>query len=158
MDPGGLFITDTPARVKTVLGSCIAITIRAPKVGIAAISHCLLPRAGAPVATLSRQEAARYVDATIHLMLAAFSQRGVRPNEMQVKLFGGADTELASGYRVGTRNVEEALEGLAARGIVPACQVVGGNCGRVIEFDTNTGDVFVKQLPPARGGWIRQGS
>ena len=74
-------------------------------------------------------------------------EAGRRP-ALEIKLFGGAD-HLGAGmgsYRVGNRNVEAAIQVLEARGIVPACSVVGGRCGRVIEFDTATGEVLVKRL------------
>jgi len=148
--PGELWTTDIPTRVKTVLGSCVAITMRAPRLGLASITHCLLPSAGGRPETLSRSEALKYVDATIGILIDTFASHGAAVSELEVKLIGGADNLQPSGapsfYSVGGRNVQMALDGLAQRGITPVASIVGGRSGRVMVFDTATGDVFVKVL------------
>ena len=149
LQPGGLFTGKAPTRVKTVLGSCVAITMREPNRGLAAMAHCLLPCAGVPAGELSRQEALRFVDTTIELMLKAFVRCGARPGNLEVKLFGGADglSTRGSSMSVGARNVEVALAILASHGLSPAATVVGGRTGRVIEFDTASGEVRMRHLP-----------
>jgi chemotaxis protein CheD len=47
---------------------------------------------------------------------------------------------------VGSRNVTAARKVLSAQGLTLAASAVGGNRGRVLEFDTATGDVLVKTL------------
>lgn len=151
LQPGDLFTGDRPTRVKTVLGSCVAITIRDRRLGFAAMTHCLLPEAGAPADALPPTLALRFVDTAIDRMLAEFASRGARLGDLEVKLFGGADGLSANVgsdcHRVGKRNVDAALAGLAARGINPTAAGVGGRNGRVIEFDTASGEVLVRQLP-----------
>ena len=157
LQPGELFTGDAPARVKTVLGSCVAILMRIPRAGTAAMAHCLLPEAGASADALPRRLALRFVDTTVELMLRALAARGARPGELEVKLFGGAGRIYAPGVplamRVGQRNVETALAELAARGLTVVARSVGGECGRLIEFDTATGAVRVKVLPPPGAGF-----
>jgi chemotaxis protein CheD len=152
LQPGELFTGQTGARVKTVLGSCVAITIRDRRLGLAAMAHCLLPEAGAPLEQLPRTEALRFVDTTIQIMFNAFARKGARLGDLEVKLFGGADglgRYIESKNGVGSRNVEAAQILLAARGLNPVASNVGGSRGRVIEFDTCTGEVCVRQLPRA---------
>lgn len=155
LQPGELVLANGPARVRTVLGSCVAITMRAPRTGLAAVAHCLLPSASRESAPLGRSVALRYVDATIDLMLAAFASRGVSAAELEVKLFGGSDNPPAGcssgGYRVGGRNIEMALRVLSERGIRPLAAGVGGRAGRVIDFDSASGEVLVQRLPPSGG-------
>jgi len=152
--PGEAWTTDIPTRVKTVLGSCVAITMRAPRLGLASVTHCLLPSSGVRPEALSRAEALKYVDATVGILIETFASRGAAVSELEVKLIGGADNLQPNGapsfYSVGERNVRTALDSLAERGIAPAAAIVGGRLGRVMVFDTATGDVFVKQLskPP----------
>jgi len=150
LQPAELLFAETPTRVRTILGSCVAITMRVPRLGLASAAHCLLPYAGAPVGKLSRAEALRYVDTTVAVMLGIFAQRGASPGELEIKIFGGADnldrSKPGSGYRVGGRNVEAALQVLAEHGLAPVSSGVGGRWGRVIEFHTHTGDVFVRLL------------
>ena len=151
LQPAELVVAETAMRVKTVLGSCLAIVMRAPRLGVAAMAHCLLPNAGA-----DGEERLKYVDTTIETMLLAFARRGAGWGELEVKLFGGADglegSAGGSPYRVGSRNVESALKELAARGMAAAASDVGGMCARLVELDTGTGDVFVKRLPVAHAG------
>jgi chemotaxis protein CheD len=151
LQPGGMVITDAPTRVKTILGSCLTIAVRAPRLGLAVATHCLLPSAGCRVEKLTRSEALKYVDATAGIVFETFAAWGAAWTELEVKLIGGADS-LSAGpsahyFAVGSRNVETALKVLADRGIVPAATIVGGQTGRVLVFDTGNGDVFVKRLP-----------
>lgn len=153
LQPAELYLGEQPARVRTILGSCVAVTFRVPRLGLAAMTHCLLPAAGAPAFTLPRLEAQRYVDSTIEIVLADFLRRGARMDEVEVKLFGGADQfeSEASGYHVGQRNVETAQTLLAAHGLRALAHSVGGHRGRWIEFHSTTGDVFVKHLNSQSG-------
>jgi chemotaxis protein CheD len=109
-----------------------------------------------PAAALPVAEALKYVDTAIELMLMAFATRGVTTQEIEVKLFGGADSlgadVPAGGYCVGSRNIEAALAVLAQRGIVPVAGGVGGRHGRVIDFDTASGEVHVRRLPSRSEG------
>ena len=156
LQPGELLVARKPVRVKTVLGSCVAITMRDRRLNMAAIAHCLLPQAGTPVDGLSRREALRFVDTTIELMLRGFAGRGVAPCELEIKLFGGAEgcgsQSADSPYGVGRRNVAAARAALTTRGMEISRSDVGGKKGRVIEFDTRTGEVIVQRLarPAAR--------
>jgi len=151
LQPGELVTSATPVRVKTVVGSCLAIMIRAPRLGLAAVAHCLLPKAGVPVETLPREQALRYVDATLELILEMLARRGARGADLEIKLFGGAEglggPGTASIYNVGSRNVAAASGLLAEHGLTVAASCLGGSTGRVLEFDTETGDVFVQKLP-----------
>ncbi len=150
LQPAELFLGDAPTRVRTILGSCLAVVFRVPRLGVAAMSHCLLPTAGSPAFTLPREEAQRYVDSTIAILLQDFARRGARLDELEVKIFGGADQfdmgGSTNGYQVGKKNVEAAHLLLAANGLHALAQCVGGRRGRLIEFHSNTGDVFVKHL------------
>lgn len=146
LQPGELFTSEAPAKVKTVLGSCVAIVIRAPRRGLAAISHCMLPEAGDAGRTLSRGEALRFVDATVEIMLGLFSARGVGRAELEIKLFGGAQQMATEAYRIGSKNVEAAHAALARHGLSVTESVTGGIHGSVIEVDTGTGTVLVKKL------------
>lgn len=146
LQPGEMFATDAPRQIKTIVGSCVAITIRAPRVGVAAIAHCMLPQAAAAGEPLTSGAEARYVDTAIDGMLRIFARQGVALAELEIKVFGGADA-IGSGYGVGRRNVDAALTVLAARGLRLAATAVGGKEGRVLQFDTETGEVLLKTLP-----------
>ena len=113
LHPGQLFTTQSPVSVKTILGSCLAVTMRAPRLGLAAMAHCLLPSAGVSSSALSEAEALRYVDSAIEFMLRSFAARGVAREELEIKLFGGAGRSGLAWYHVGQRNVATAERVLA---------------------------------------------
>jgi chemotaxis protein CheD len=150
LQPGELFTTEVPVSVKTVLGSCLAVTMRAPRLGLAAMAHCLLPNAGTSSSALPEAEALRYVDSTIELMLRRFASRGVGREELEIKLFGGSCKSELAWYGVGHRNVASARMVLARYGIQAAASATGGHSGMAIEFHTASGDVLVKRLPYQR--------
>jgi chemotaxis protein CheD len=144
--PGEMFTAERPLRIKTVLGSCVAIIMRAPKHGLAAMSHCMLPAVGDAGRPLPRSEALRYVDATVEIMLHQFAARGIACEELEVKLFGGAQRLDAATYSIGSRNVQAARSALARHGVAVSSSATGGKRGTVIEFDTGSGAVWVKRL------------
>lgn len=155
LQPAEAVLSQTRSRMRTVLGSCVAITMRAPRLGYAAMVHCVLPRAGVAAAALRGREALRYVDTAVEILLDAFRRHGARVEELEVKLFGGADGLAGQmpegGYAVGRKNIAAARDVLKAKGIVPVAARVGGRNGRMVEFDTGTGEVCVRTLRPRAG-------
>lgn len=147
LQPGEVLTTTAALRVKTILGSCLGITIRAPGAGYAAIAHCVLPEAAAAVDPADSSQPARYVDTAVASMLRLFAEHGASRGELEIKLFGGADA-MGAEFGVGKRNIEVARRILLARGMAIAASAVGGNQGRVIVFDTGTGEVLLRTLPP----------
>jgi len=77
---------------------------------------------------------------------------GVKKNELEVKLFGGATGLTTSQVRppsaigIGNKNVSAALDCLADKGLYPKCMDVGGNVGRKLLFATHSGDIWIKRL------------
>lgn len=151
LQPGEMLLLARPSRVKTVLGSCVAITMRVPETGLSSIAHCLLPNANLPFEQLPLPERCRYVDSAVARMLEVFGRRGIRSGQLEIKLFGGSDQQQGSArmhtYHVGSRNVATALQCLSSRGLTPVSSGVGGRGGRLIDFNTSTGEVLVKRLP-----------
>lgn len=141
LKPGELHFASGPTMVTTVLGSCVSVTMFERTSGFAAICHALLPEG-------SRTDIFRYVDTSIIHMLDLFSERGMHPSRLEVKLFGGADLIGAGRGRicVGRRNVAIARQVLAAAGLDVAAADVGGSRGRKLLFYTHTGEVLLKRL------------
>ena len=74
---------------------------------------------------------------------------GIRKNEMEVKLLGGADVfERTDGHTksVGRQNRETALEIIKNENLNLSVSDVGGNLGRKIYFYTDTGRVLLKRI------------
>jgi len=43
LQPGDIFISEKSALISTLLGSCVAVTMFSPRLGVGAISHGILP-------------------------------------------------------------------------------------------------------------------
>jgi chemotaxis protein CheD len=151
VQPGESHLVSEPAIMRTVLGSCVGITFRIPRLGIAALCHPMLPNYPVKGKTaLTLQAGRRYVDFTIHDLLRQFDSLGARRGEIEVKLFGGGDvllvTNAASRPTVGKMNCDTALRVLEDEGLPVLASSLGGNCGLNLQFHTGTGEVLLKRL------------
>lgn len=149
LQPGEWEFVVAPTVLKTVLGSCVGITFRAPRLGIAAMCHPMLPQhPKRPPAPQIAGTAGRYVDSIIGEMIRNLDEWGARRNEVEVKLFGGADvlvTERTSAT-VGKMNADTAVRILAEEGFRLAASRLGGSQGVFIQFHTGTGEVLLRRL------------
>jgi chemotaxis receptor (MCP) glutamine deamidase CheD len=154
LQPGEAYFGPGPAVIETVLGSCLSVVLRDPDSGFAAMSHCMLPRRGSAVKPLAADpEAYNYVDTCIPMLLELMASHG-DPASLEVKVFGGADMfppSLAGrAGAVGAENTAVAMDQLQARKLRVFRTDLGGNRGRHVRFDTETGEVFVRYLSSVR--------
>jgi chemotaxis protein CheD len=152
LQPGELYLSRTPAILRTILGSCVGVTFWSPRLGAGALCHGVLPRAPrAWPASLDAGEVYRYVDFSIRYLAQQFDALGAHRQEVEVKVFGGADVLPLLGDRgdrptVGALNCQAAAEVLAEEGLAVTASDLGGTRGRRIHFHTGTGVVLVSRL------------
>lgn len=149
LQPGEWRMVHTPTVLKTVLGSCVGITFRAPRLGAGAMCHAMLPRYPTRSANDHKHVATgRYVDSVIEEVAQEFDRLGARRSEIEVKLFGGADVLATSrkSASVGKMNRDVALQVLEQHGFCPIASRLGGSRGVFIEFHTGTGEVLLRRL------------
>jgi chemotaxis protein CheD len=150
VQPGESLLVTEPTILRTLLGSCVGIAFRIPRLGIGALCHPMLPscplKAGANPSPAAGR---RYVDFAIRDLAGQFDALGARRGEVQVKLFGGGDVLLvssdASRPTVGRLNSEAALKVLGEEGFQVVASSLGGDCGVNIHFHTATGEVLLKR-------------
>jgi len=146
VQPGESHLVRKPTILRTLLGSCVGITFSVPRLGLAAISHAMLP---SYLPKRGRVNGHRYVDFAIRDLAHEFDLLGVSRSEVQVKLFGGCDVLLvgeSSRPTVGKLNCESALKTLREEGFEVAASRLGGTSGLKIQFNTGTGEVLLQQL------------
>jgi len=149
LQPGEWQLVRIPTVMKTVLGSCVGITFRAPRIGAGAMCHAMMPRFPTrPGAQLKHATTGRYVDSVINKIALEFEKLGARPSEIEVKVFGGADVlaAVSKGATVGKMNSGAAMRVLEELGFQPVATRLGGTQGVFIEFHTGTGDVLLRRL------------
>ena len=141
-------ITTAPSvLVARGLGSCLAIFLYDPMRKIGATAHPMLPRLGEFKA---RGTPCRYVDYMISLMLDETQKKGSKPSSLVAKIFGGAHMFSSipqdSAFNIGARNIAVAREKLDSYNLKIISEDVGGNYGRTIFCDLNTGTVRVRTM------------
>lgn len=155
LKPGEFCVTDKPSVIRTVLGSCLAVTMYNPRLGISAMCHALLPEPDSLESSADSIEKSsnpyRYVNSVIPEMISRMKEYGIQSNEIEVKMFGGADMltsqeERDLNHPVGRLNVKKALKLLEAEDLKVSITDVGGKLGRKLFFYTHTGDVLLKRL------------
>lgn len=157
LKPGELYAGRPPARITTVLGSCIAITMYDRENHAAAICHALQP--ACPKASssfcMSCSQKYRSVRCAVSEMARRMERLNAFSKDLEIKIFGGAallgGTEgRRKGGRVGEQNIEATKRALAEYGLRVHAMEVGGSVGRKIIFDTTSGVVFLKRIESFR--------
>ncbi len=82
-----LHITDKPKKIKTRLGSCLAIIMFVPRLKLSAICHARLPHGEC---TPSKKNGFCYVDGNVDYMLESLCNQGAQKSELIIKAFSGA--------------------------------------------------------------------
>jgi chemotaxis protein CheD len=151
LQPGEIYCGGSDTRIRTLLGSCVAITLWHPR-RIGAMCHFMLPaRRRPPGAAVD----ARYADEALELLLAAMADAGAAADECEIKLFGGGNmfaprTGIAAPQAapdVAQRNAAAARALLTGRGLALCAEDLGGRGHRQLIFDIGSGAVWVRRPP-----------
>ncbi|AVX31164.1 chemotaxis protein CheD [Carboxydocella sp. ULO1] len=143
-----LKIGQAPARLLTSgLGSCVGICLwdfLSKKGGMA---HIMLPDS-----TKARVvgNPAKFADTAVPALIQLLENHGACRRRLKAKIAGGAQMFSFGGeheiMKVGQRNVEAVKTALAAWDIPLLAEDTGGNIGRTIEFDLETGLVHIRTM------------
>jgi len=152
LKPGEVHFGLEPARVVTVLGSCVSVTMYSKSEWIGAMCHAVMPRFDEAAGTrTSSKDVLQYVDSSVEWMLVQFARIGIMKKDIEVKIFGGSEIfsvgNPGSGFiSVGRRNVEAARKAIHEQNLILKAWDVGGAQGRKVIFYTDTGNVFTKPV------------
>ena len=139
--------------VTSGLGSCVGIALADPDAGVAGLAHAMLPSGadrddGATAAEgADGRSEGKYVDTAVPELLDAMVARGADRGRIEARLAGGSamfDFSSADGG-VGERNVDAAEAVLDDRDIPIVATDVGGDYGRSLTLDTETGSLSVRR-------------
>lgn len=137
--PSTIFVSKTPARVQTILGSCIAVCLFDQIHGYGAINHYMLPWWNG-----DSMPSPKYGDIAVIRLIESMLHLGSRRENIVAKVFGGAD-QLTIG-NIGQKNIVTAEQILNRESITIIARSTGGVSGRKIIFHTDTNKVLVKLL------------
>lgn len=137
-------------RIRTLLGSCVSITLWHPGLRVGAMSHFLLPGEGK---RCGLELNGRYGEDALALMLMDLKMLGAPAQDCEAKLFGGGAMFPCEGPMgaVGWRNGEAARRMLARQGIRVVSESLYEAGHREIIFKVGSGEVWVRhaRLPAA---------
>ena len=153
LQPGELYFGDRSTRIRTVLGSCVSLTLWHPSLLIGGMCHYMLPSRGKPAAgTLN----GKYADEALERLLSEIKAAGTRPHEYELKVFGGGNmfprlVKAGDCRDVPCKNVRAARELAVRHGFAIKAEHLGGEGHRNVIFDVWSGHVWVRQTPHASG-------
>lgn len=147
--PGDLFFGAGPARISTLLGSCVSIVLWNPKRRIGGMCHYLLPT-GRP---RTGGKPGAYADIAMAKLFDAVTRAGSRPAEYRTTLVGGGIMfpllQRDAIPEVGERNVAAGRALLAHYRFTLHREDTGGEGHRHVDFDLATGEVNIRfELQP----------
>ncbi len=132
------------------IGSCLVITLHDPRLKVGGLAHAMLPTDSRPKGQLHAEECdlslnAKYVDTAIDKMIKKMLAYGVKKQDIEAKIIGGANMfSMSDSSDIGMQNVISAKEKLEKEGINLVAESVGGSIGRSVEFSVAAGTVTVK--------------
>lgn len=142
--PGQVSFATRPTRLRTLLGSCVAFTFWHPQRLIGGMCHFMLParlRSNQPLD-------GKYGDEALELLLRHTRVHGTRPQDYQVKAFGGGQMFPAEQHQnVASLNIRAALALAEHHHLHLAAQDMGSTGYRTIVFDLWNGNVWVRHQP-----------
>ena len=159
LQPGEYCVGGAAHRIRTVLGSCVSVTLWDPASRVGAMSHFLLATRGAHGKRVDEVRGldlltldARYGDEALQLMLHDLALRKVAPTACRAKIFGGGNMfphdHAGGAAAIGRRNGEAARGLLQEHGIEIESESLFGDGHRQIAFDVETGHVWAHQVSP----------
>lgn len=146
--PGQWYFGARGELVRTLLGSCVALTLWHPQRHCGGMCHFLLPDRQR---VQGAEPDGRYGEEAVELLVKAMARHGTQPNDYVVELYGGADTmpdQVNMKFNVGERNIEKALTLIDHYGLQLSTVDVGGNEPRNVLLDLRNGQVQLRRGHP----------
>lgn len=147
IQPGEYYWGEADTRIRTILGSCVALCIWHPQKKIGGMCHYMLS-GFSPDSFANNPSPAKYSEDAMQLFLRDMKRSNTRPEEYQAKIFGGGyliegTNEKDSG--VGNRNIIAARKMLVENKIKILAEDTGENVHRKLFFDIWSGEVWLKK-------------
>ncbi len=156
LQPGEFHFGDENTRIRTLLGSCVSITMWHPQRKIGGMCHYMIPSRNVPQVKMLD---GRYADEAMEMFIRQIKAFGTHPSEYKVKAFGGGNMfpDIARNCAclvgetsedctsVSCRNTGTARSIIAMHGLEIEAHDLGGEGHRNIVFDIWSGHVWVRQ-------------
>lgn len=140
---------NSPKRIITLgLGSCVGIAIFDTKFKVGGLAHIMLPDS-TQFSTVTNSF--KFADLAVPILIAELKNMGASYSRMRARIAGGAQMfsfadKKRTTLNIGERNINKVKEVLKEQGITLLAEEVGGNIGRTMILDTDTGKVFIRSV------------
>jgi len=143
-----LKVAKPPDKLITAgLGSCIGICLLDRSTKIGSMTHIMLPSS---LQAKNTDNKAKFADTGIVMVIDEMRKMGANTTSLVAKIAGGAQMFKFSGesdiLKIGERNALAVEENLEKHRIRLLSKDVGGNYGRTITFDPETGELLVRTI------------
>ena len=145
---GEIDVLQTTGVLKTLLGSCIGLVLYDRRNCVGGLAHIVLPSASG-----SSESLGKYADTALPELIRLIVQMGGKSANLTAKMAGGANMFVTSATnRIGAQNVSMVESLLKNAGIPVLGRDCGGQRGRRMAFDVQTGNVTVEIVggPPVQ--------
>lgn len=152
LEPGYVYFTPEAVTIRTVLGSCVAVTMWDRRLRCGGMNHFLYPL------VYEKNEATpKYGNVAVSVLIKLMLDAGCKPHDIEAQIVGGAFPRTDRGLNIGLENVKVARRLLAKRGIMVISEDIGGVLGRKMVFDVGTGEVAVLKVHRLRrNDWVKR--
>ena len=149
--PGEYRVSKKPVVLTTLLGSCVAACLYDVQAQVAGMNHFLLPVQRVPeIRPLGADQMGRYGIDAMELLINSMLKQGAAKARLRAKVFGGASLLVPHGdipvQAIGASNIRFIHEFLKVEGIPIESEDLGGSLGRVIQFHTDSFEVWRRYI------------
>ena len=145
---GDLYFGNQAREVKTLLGSCVAVTLWHKGFGIGGMCHIALPETRTDTVDPMNT---RFADGAINTFLLYMTDAGLQPKDFKVGLYGGGQMfhyrHRESYIDIGAKNLEIVRRLLKLHKFRVIDEDVSGPYYRHIALDLKTGQLNLRKTP-----------
>ena len=150
LEPGYIYFDSKESVIRTVVGSCVAVCLWDCRLKFGGMNHFLHPVVRDP-----REAFPKYGNVATIALVRMMEEAGCRSQDLRAYIFGGGHKAGTGGEKIGAANVRIARKILRRKGIRIVTEDVGGQMGRKVLFDVQTGHVATLKVNALRGSdWI----
>jgi len=142
LHPGELVFKFSPIKLRTVLGSCVSITVWHPKLKIGGMCHYVLSQPKDN--KLSHLDDFRYGSVALEELIRLM-KANAKPKEYKIGIFGGSNMfPTKSALTVGQQNVDYAFQWVKKNGLQLNYENTLGEQSRTLIMNIENGDISLK--------------
>ncbi len=143
---GEFYVSDGDELIGTLLGSCVAVCIHDPEIGISGMNHFMLP-GKISKSDIFKDRSAKYGITAMNVLIDKVVSMGAKRGSLLAKVFGGGSVLEYRGHKtsIPTDNIRLAKIILEIEDI-PIVEIdVGGTYTRKLLLDVKTGKVYQRK-------------